>query len=106
VAAALEYGPRPPGLEVRHLCGNPLCCSPAHLVYGTRAQNIADMMAHGRGPIGVRNGSAKLTAAQVTELRAPGPIETARAAAARMGVKLETIRKARNGHTYPQVTRG
>ena len=32
-------GPIGEGLEIGHLCGNRLCCNPAHLVSATRSQN-------------------------------------------------------------------
>jgi hypothetical protein len=35
----------PPGLVVRHLCGNKLCCSPAHLLAGTKQDNYRDGLA-------------------------------------------------------------
>lgn len=33
---------------VRHVCDNPVCCNPLHLLPGTQADNIADMMARNR----------------------------------------------------------
>jgi hypothetical protein len=83
VALQLERG-RPPGKLVRHLCGRAACCNPAHLTTGTHQQNAADRRAHGRDPIGSRNGqrrhpertargehvgSARLTASQVETIR-------------------------------------
>lgn len=42
-------GPVPEGQEVRHTCDNPPCFLFAHLLVGTRADNVADMMSRGRG---------------------------------------------------------
>lgn len=41
-------GPRPSGLEVRHLDGNPLNNCLDNLLYGTPAENSQDMLRHGR----------------------------------------------------------
>lgn len=35
-------GPVPEGLVVRHLCGEPKCCNPAHLIAGTQKENYSD----------------------------------------------------------------
>jgi hypothetical protein len=69
----LTHGPLPIGHEVCHTCDNQRCCRPDHLFAGTRADNIADMFAKGRQPRrdhrGIRNPSAKLTDADVAEIR-------------------------------------
>ena len=48
LAYELTYGPIPPGLVILHQCDNPACVRPDHLMAGTQADNIADMMAKGR----------------------------------------------------------
>lgn len=48
VVARNAYGPCPADKEVMHSCDNRACCNPAHLSYGTRQQNVDDMIAKGR----------------------------------------------------------
>jgi hypothetical protein len=57
------------GLEVRHLCGNPPCCNPGHLVLGTHAQNMQDMIGHDRSTRGERDAMSKLTRSDVDRIR-------------------------------------
>lgn len=47
VVAAAFIGPRPPGMETRHLDGNKLNCHPGNLAYGTGAENMQDQARHG-----------------------------------------------------------
>jgi hypothetical protein len=70
VAWTLTHGAIPAGLLVRHMCHNPPCCNPAHLALGTHADNMRDMTDAGRRPAGERHGMAKLTLAQVRDVRA------------------------------------
>lgn len=69
----LTRGPIPAGLWVLHKCDNPPCCNPDHLFLGTAKDNNADRGAKGRSHsrllLGELNGRAKLTAAQVAEIR-------------------------------------
>jgi HNH endonuclease len=87
----LIYGPIPQGQWVLHRCDTPPCVRPDHLFLGNHAANTTDAVAKGRmgGPawIGVENGRAKLTDAQVRTIRrATGPRGLCRRLAAKYGV--------------------
>lgn len=101
----LLHGPIPPGLQVLHRCDNPPCQNERHWFLGTHADNMADKNAKGRGtggaPPGERNGRAKLSAEQVTAIRAS--IEPQRALAARFGVSGPQISRIRRGHLWVDV---
>ena len=66
-----ENGPIPDGMSVCHRCDNPPCCNPAHLFLGTVLDNSRDMVSKGRSPDtrNERSGKAKLTNAQIEEIR-------------------------------------
>lgn len=72
LALELRLGrPLGPGMCALHRCDNPPCCNPAHLFEGTRVENNRDRAAKGRSAAlkGSRNGSAKLTAEAVAQIR-------------------------------------
>lgn len=48
LVALTFLGPRPKGQEVRHLDGDPLNNAVTNLAYGTRSENILDVMRIGR----------------------------------------------------------
>lgn len=56
---------RPPASGLLHACDNPPCVRPAHLREGTQGENNVEAWRRGSG----RNGTIKLTAAQVMEIR-------------------------------------
>jgi len=58
-----------PTQSVLHTCDNPACVNPRHLYEGDAKQNQADCIARGRKPRGERCSSARLTQAQVDEIR-------------------------------------
>ena len=47
-AFEMALGPIPSGSHVLHRCDNPRCHRPSHLVLGTAADNMRDMVAKGR----------------------------------------------------------
>jgi hypothetical protein len=63
------HGPIPVGMEICHSCDNPKCCRPCHLFLGTRLDNMRDAARKGRTNQGTRNPFAKLTEADVLEIR-------------------------------------
>lgn len=69
--AAYEYatGRDPGDMLVCHHCDNPPCCNPAHLFLGTNADNMADMIAKGRHARGEKLPNARVTAAEVADIR-------------------------------------
>jgi hypothetical protein len=71
LAWELKHGPIPKGMKVCHSCDNPPCCNDEHLRLDTHAGNVADMMTKGRGvqPKGEDHGNAKLTEANVLDIR-------------------------------------
>lgn len=63
-------GPRPPGMECRHLNGNPIDNRLENLAWGTPLENSADKILHGTSRRGSAHHAAKLTEAQIVEIRA------------------------------------
>jgi hypothetical protein len=52
----IHRGAIPNDLWVLHKCDTPLCVNPEHLFLGTNQDNMDDMMAKGRGTVGLKNG--------------------------------------------------
>lgn len=73
VSYRLFNGEIPAGMKVMHTCDTRCCVNPAHLIVGSQADNVADMVAKGRrrgGNIrGANNPMAKATPEVVASIR-------------------------------------
>ena len=90
-------GPIPDGMRVCHRCDNRPCVNPDHLFLGTDLDNARDRDAKGRGRVrparltGASNPAAKLSTAEVFEIRRAARHETQRSLAKRFGVSQSQI---------------
>lgn len=57
-----------PNTVIRHTCDNKLCINPSHLIPGTHADNVRDMIERKRKAVGENCGLAKLKNNQVKEI--------------------------------------
>lgn len=81
-----------------HHCGNYHCVNPRHLFWKTPLENHEDMQRHGTMAKGIRSPHAKLSLADVREIRASQ--QSNRKLAKRYNVSAPTIHNARRGITY------
>jgi hypothetical protein len=91
-------GPLEEGQVVRHKCDNKRCIRLDHLEPGTHADNMRDASERGRLAVGEQSATARLTAAQVMEIR--GSADRQMALAVRYGVNQATISLAQAGRTW------
>lgn len=79
LVAEAFLGPRPKGLQTRHIDGRKENNRADNLSYGTAIENAADRDRHGRTKRGVTNGNAKIKAAAIVDeirrMYATGTIE-------------------------------
>jgi hypothetical protein len=69
LAWADSYGEIPDGLVIRHACNNRACINLEHLLLGTQADNIKDMIEQGRHAKGSARGNAKLAETDIPDIR-------------------------------------
>jgi hypothetical protein len=100
----MHYGLVPEGMLVCHHCDNQICVRPDHLFLGSHKVNTQDMMQKGRHHFGVLYGEdipwARLTWAQVAEIRSQYPAKTQLSLAQEFGVGRSTIAAIVNGYTW------
>ena len=103
LAYAAYYGALPPDKFVCHRCDVRACVNPQHLFLGTKAENAADRDAKGRTAKGERHPNARLTAAQVADIRAryrPGVYGARVALEREFGIGKTTMSHILNGDNW------
>lgn len=91
---------------VRHSCDNRTCVNPAHLLPGTYADNVQDMIERDRIPRGEQRHNAKLNPAAVRDIRrrfASGEATVYRLAK-EYGVNHTAIQQVIEGETWTHIT--
>ncbi len=103
-------GPCPPGMQCRHIDGNPANNRIENLAWGTRSENVMDAVRHGtHGALkckGELNTSAKLATNDVRQIRALLASKTLfqREIGKRFGVCANTIGAIHRGIIWKHVT--
>lgn len=101
LVARAFIGPCPEGQEVRHWDGDPTNNRLSNLLYGTKEDNMRDMVRHGRSRAGSKHYRSSLTDADVIAIRAAWQQGTSGAAlAARYGVSKAAISRIVRGRSY------
>lgn len=102
VSYELFKGKIPAGQNVCHSCDNRACVNPDHLFLGTQRENVEDMLQKGRQRRGSTHGMAKLTEADVAEIRATKGV-TQYALAAQYGVTRSAIADLLKGRSWAHL---
>lgn len=103
-ACHVRNGPRPSrDKDAAHSCGNPSCCNPRHLRWASRKENMSDQFQHGTISSGSRNGQAKLTEADVIEIRWLAHVATQRKIAQSFNVSFQTVSRIVRGELWKNV---
>lgn len=100
IAYSLVKGDIGEGLVVRHVCDNPACCNPAHLLVGTQTDNMADAIERNRLHCGASNPRAKLTEDDVRAIRKNPEGLTLAELSEKYGVSPASLSGIRNGKTW------
>lgn len=103
VSAADFYGPVPEGMHALHHCDIERCVNPKHIYYGTNQDNSDDRGLRGLGIRGERNGTVKLTAANVLEIRKLAKNHTQRYLGNLFGVTQANIQYITSRSTWTHI---
>jgi len=101
VAWSLKHGEIPARMRVLHRCDTPLCVNPDHLFLGTDADNVADCVAKGRKPKGIKHGMSRLLPENIREIRVSP--EGCRKLASRFGVSKTTVQRIRHRRLWKHL---
>lgn len=97
------HGPRPKGLQVRHLDGDPLNNRADNLAYGTARQNAQDAKMHGTLVRGQGFKNARLTDRGVAAIRRLNGFVPLRVMADAMGASISIVSQAARRETWQHI---
>jgi hypothetical protein len=95
----LRHGPIPAEMVVCHKCDTPPCVNPDHLVLGTQADNMADLVAKGRALHLKRKPPVRLC--RETRQAIASSRERTAVLARRYGISGSTVKSIRRSSTPP-----
>ncbi len=97
-------GEYPEGMEVRHLDGCRANNYLSNLCYGTKKENYADSILHGRDNKGVKNSRSKLTEENVLDIRIAYSFGfTLKSIAEHLAINLSTIKGVVYGRNWSHI---
>lgn len=98
------HGPAPDGKnDAAHSCGCRMCVNPRHLRWASRKENADDMLHHGTKLIGEKHGYAKLTEANVREIRRLKGLVHSKELAERFGISERYVRGIQERRTWKHL---
>ena len=94
----LVHGELPEGHCIRHICDNPKCINPEHLLLGTAADNMADRDSR------ERHGKSKLSHTDVRAIRVLCRAGFKNVQISRMyGIDARTVSSIKHGHHWKHI---
>jgi hypothetical protein len=97
-------GDCPPGMECRHIDGDPSNNRVENLEWSNHSVNMLDRAGHGTVPLGENSPNSKLTAAEVSKIFEQLGQRTGTSLAEEYGVSPSAISSIRVGKTWQHVT--
>ena len=88
---------------VRHICDNPPCVNPGHLLGGVQQDNMNDCALRGRAAKGSRHGNSRLTESDVKEIIQLKKIASTKTIAERFAIGEWTINAIMRGVRWSHV---
>jgi HNH endonuclease len=106
VMCTWAHGPKPSAKhQVAHTCGNSRCINPYHIRWATPSENHHDKTAHGTVMLGEINPTAKITEADVIEIRQLVLMgKSQRAVAVEFNISQTNVSSIVRGKTWGHVT--
>lgn len=92
----------PPEGIVRHICDNPLCVNPDHLLSGTHQDNVMDRVIRNRSAKGEKHGRSIFTRRMVRMIKKYPDIPIS-VFADIFRMKYETVKKIREGKNWQHI---